>query len=95
MNAEGDARLDFTPSQPGKLDAKLYFMCDSYFDADQKFDVGVRVEEAGNAMNSNTRIFMGACASTSICSPVEIASIHASNGTEEQRCSSRDCSRRL
>jgi len=55
VNAEAEARLDFTPSQPGKLDAKLYFMCDSYLGADQEFDISVRVEEAGNANGGGRR----------------------------------------
>ncbi len=46
VNAEADAQLEFTPTQPGRQELKLYFMCDSYLGADQEFDVPVRLEEA-------------------------------------------------
>lgn len=36
--------LDFTALAVGKMNYKLYFICDSYLGADQEFDLKFRVE---------------------------------------------------
>lgn len=45
VNAKLDARLDFVPTQAGRVTYKLYFICDSYLGADQEFDVPAKVSE--------------------------------------------------
>lgn len=43
VNAKAKAELDFVPSHSGKIDFKLYFMCDSYLGADQEFDIPLKI----------------------------------------------------
>lgn len=57
VNAKAETRLDFSPTQAGKMIYKLYFMCDSYLGADQEFDVNswVRVEEHSQPSQNHER----------------------------------------
>ncbi|VDK20795.1 unnamed protein product [Anisakis simplex] len=41
--------LDFTAQNAGKMNYKLYFICDSYLGVDQEFDLKFRVEEPGRS----------------------------------------------
>ncbi|KAI1727001.1 sec63 brl domain-containing protein [Ditylenchus destructor] len=55
VNANAEAKLDFVPSQSGKMNYKLYFMCDSYLGADQEFDLLVKVDEAAERKSGKKR----------------------------------------
>lgn len=43
MNARHEIKLDFVPAAAGKVNYKLYFICDSYLGADQEFDLPLRI----------------------------------------------------
>uniref|UniRef100_A0A915CXY3 Helicase ATP-binding domain-containing protein n=1 Tax=Ditylenchus dipsaci TaxID=166011 RepID=A0A915CXY3_9BILA len=45
VNAKAQTKLDFVPTQSGKVNYTLFFMCDSYIGADQEFAVSVKVDE--------------------------------------------------
>jgi len=55
VNATGEARLDFVPSQTGKINYTLFFMCDSYLGADQEFLVSINVEDSGDKKSVRKR----------------------------------------
>ena len=44
VNEKYEAKLQFTLTEAGRHNLKLYFMCDSYLGADQEFDITVQVE---------------------------------------------------
>lgn len=53
MNAQATVKLDFVPATAGKVNYKLYFVCDSYLGSDQEFDLAFRINGTHPALNGH------------------------------------------